>query len=349
MQVKLPTLALFCIALSSCASNRISEPEPASGASARVSEKLTLDINGVDLKIILKGASEDLPVLLFIHGGPGVPELPVAPVNRALQEDFIVVNYDQRGAGRSFAGPIPTDEMRVRNFVDDAIDLSEYLVKRFDRKKIYLVGFSFGSLVGAQAAAERPDLYAAYIGLSQFVTVPESERILDVEGRARARSAGDTEALERLREIGPPPYPDHHVETEFNTITAKIADDLGAVRYKERDYISAVLRSKYYRLSGGLRLKSGGEFSKKALESQLYKIDLRKLVKRIDVPVYMAGGRYDTILSQTLAKRYLDSLRAPKGKRWFWFEKASHAVHLESPAEYQALMRQVKKDHAADR
>ena len=124
--------------------------------------------------------SEDVanPVVLFVHGGPGTSELTQNRRNtRPLEKCFTVVNWDQRGAGKSFAAGRDRTRLNVGQFVEDVIALSAYRAKRFDQDRILLVGHSWGSAIGMLAVSRRPDLFAAYIGIGQVSRFTESERI----------------------------------------------------------------------------------------------------------------------------------------------------------------------------
>lgn len=111
-----------------------------------------------------------------MHGGPGTSQLTLMRrQTRPLEAHFIVVNWDQRGAGKSFAAGDDRSRMNIAQFVDDAIDLSSSLARRFGRRKVLLVGHSWGTVIGTLAAARRPDLFSAYVGIGQMSNMAESE------------------------------------------------------------------------------------------------------------------------------------------------------------------------------
>lgn len=208
------------------------------------------------------------------------------------------------------------------------------------KKKALLVGFSFGSLIGLQAVAESPERYHGYVGLSHFVTILESEEILDIEGRARAARKSETEILAKLEKIGPPPYKNHPQERVVNALIKNLVIEDTKNPFPASEYIGSALWSKYYKPQNFVGLALGRNFSGKALEDEIYTIDARDHVNRIEVPMLWISGKQDTTLSQTLAHEYFGQIKDPHGKEFIWLEDVAHPVHLEAPSTFQTAIRE---------
>ena len=143
-----------------------------------IAEVVTMNINGLNQKMIIRGRDSTKPVLLYLHGGPGDPEFPfVLKFNPEIENLFVVCYWDQRGAGLSYSKNIPPETMTLSQFVDDAGKVSEYLIHRFNREKIYLLGHSWGSMLGSFAANKFPGYYYALISVGQVADQKRSERI----------------------------------------------------------------------------------------------------------------------------------------------------------------------------
>jgi len=143
---------------------------------------------------------------LFVHGGPGTSQLTLMRRNtQPLEKYFIVVNWDQRRAGKSFAAGRDDKQMTRGQFVEDVLNLSSYLAKRFHKGKILLVGHSWGSVIGMLAASKRPVLFSAYIGIGQMSRMAESERVSYEWTLEQSQKARDRSSVEKLTAIGPPP------------------------------------------------------------------------------------------------------------------------------------------------
>src|SRR5512133_1151609 len=139
------------------------EPLPGSVASL---ERVRL--GGVEQAILVRGADRTRPVVLFLHGGPGMPAMFLAHAwQRPLEDDFVVVQWDRRGTGKSRHG-VPSDSLGVRRVLDDLHELTALLRARFGGGRVLLVGHSWGSYLGLLAVRERPDDYLAFVGTGQM-------------------------------------------------------------------------------------------------------------------------------------------------------------------------------------
>src|SRR5688572_20674902 len=127
-----------------------------------VQETYKTRIGGIDQWITARGHDRANPVVLFVHGGPASPLTPTLwQFQRPLEEYFTMVTYDQRGAGKTFLETDPAaiaETIRIARYVDDAIEVAEHLRQRHGKKKLILMGHSWGSIVGMHAALKRPDL-----------------------------------------------------------------------------------------------------------------------------------------------------------------------------------------------
>jgi len=179
---------------------------PVAGGTA---ELVTMRLGGTEQAVMIRGAAADKPVLLYLSGGPGQSDLPLARVLSAgWTDDLVFVDLDQRGNGKSYAAIDPLSSMTLDQAVSDVIELTDDLRARFGQEKIYLMGESWGSILGVLAVQRRPDLYHAWIGSGQMVDVLETDRRIYADLVAYATAAGDAELLASLAAIGSPPYQD---------------------------------------------------------------------------------------------------------------------------------------------
>lgn len=164
-----------------------------------ISERVFVDINGTRQGMIILSTDISHPVLLFVHGGPGMPEFFLNTTHpTGLERDFTVVWWEQRGAGMSYSPDIPAQSMTLAQLIADTISVTDYLRHRFGKDKIYLLGHSWGSFLGIQVAAAAPELYHAYIGMGQVSHQLKSEVAAHRYMLDHYRARGDAAMVEKL-------------------------------------------------------------------------------------------------------------------------------------------------------
>lgn len=298
-------------------------------------EKIRL--GGVDQWILIRGWNRDNPVLLLMHGGPGFPCMPFAHVAGALERRFVVVHWDQRGAGKSYSPTVPDSSMNMKQFIDDTLELTDLFRGRFNQPRIFLGAHSWGSMIGALAVAQAPDRFSAYFAVSQAANAPESERMMYRWALEKAAETGNEKAASELKKPGPPPYERF---ADYNRMTDWIAQFSRAehrpiTRWR---FAQLALESPFYSWADLVRIPLGAKFSFSQLwREAFYKTDLFKQAPRLDVPAFFFLGRYDhtATASAAMAERYFNALDAPRGKRLIWFEHSGHWPQLEEPQRFQ--------------
>ncbi|UCH84006.1 MAG: alpha/beta hydrolase [Candidatus Latescibacterota bacterium] len=297
--------------------------------SVAVLEKVTL--GGLDQSVLIRGKDNSSPVVLFLHGGPGMPMMYLAhQFQRGLEDAFVTVQWDQRGAGKSYSRDVSVETMNVRQFMSDARELIDHLRDRFDHKKVFLVGHSWGSYLGMLLAHRHPDLFHAYIGVGQ-VTNPQRAREIQARFiRKRALEEGREDAIAELDSLGV-------------AVHEKWLFEFGGELYESTSWIPFLLvglRSPEYTIFDCLKIAPGSNFSSAHMEYNVINGPLMEEVATVDVPVYFFMGRHDYATPAELANQYLDSIEAP-AKTMVWFEKSAHFPFFEEPEEFAEQMKRV--------
>lgn len=309
------------------------EPLPGS-----VAELSSVEIDGHDLGLMVRGDDVSNPVLLFLAGGPGGSELGAMRRHaEGLEEDFVVATFDQRGTGSSHNELEPIETLTLDRAVADVIDVTNYLRDRFGQKQIYLVGQSWGSTLGVLAVQTDPSLFAAFVGVGQMVSQRETDRIFYEDTLAWAERKGHPDLVNQLTEIGPPPYDDvTKYETALSHEHEVYPYDHGANSEGEGGFSENLLVEEYTLLEQGHNLGAFLDvFS--ALYPQLQDIDFRVDATELDVPVYLVQGRYEARGRAEPAQEWFEMLRAPS-KELFVLDTSGHRSIFEQPAEFHDLM-----------
>jgi pimeloyl-ACP methyl ester carboxylesterase len=308
--------------------------QPIAGEHA-IAELRKIELGGFPQTVLLRGADRRKPVLLYVHGGPGSAQLPIAPLySGQLEQHFVVAHWDQRGAGASCAG---TDfaSLTREQIVADAIELSERLRQRFGGGKIFLLGHSWGSVVGALAVQQRPDLFLAYVGLGQVVSGLRNEQLSYQFVVDEAKRRGDAAALAELATIHPP-YP---TGRELGLQRSWLGRYGGSIYAAGRasEALPAALFGREYTLATRLRYFSCLRSSLDRLFSGLDDFDALTQIRRLEVPVYFFAGRHDWNTPYPLVEEWAATLQAPHVEI-VWFDGAAHFVPIEAPEAFQRAL-----------
>lgn len=297
----------------------------------------SIDLGGAKQTILVRGHDTSDPVLLFVHGGPGAGQLPLARTySDELEKHYVVVHWDQAGAGASCDGT-DFESLRLDRIVSDAIELSEHLGRRFrDGGKILLVGHSWGSVVGALAAQRRPDLFHAYVGVGQLVHGRRNEELSYAWVNGEALRRGDAEARGALAEITPP----YTNGIDDLTVQRRLLYEYGGSLWATDNAASAIWPAIFgpeYTL--GTRLAYGQCIQKSldALWGEVAAVDFFEQVPKLDVPVFFFAGRHDWNTPTPLVGEWATKLEAPSIET-IWFEDAAHFIPIEAPREFQRAL-----------
>ncbi len=303
-----------------------------------IAELIRVDIGGHDLAMMIRGASTDNPVLLYLAGGPGGSELGAMRNHLpALEQHFVVVTWDQRGTGKSYTQIEPTATLTFDNAVADTIDVTNYLRDRFGQDKIYLLGQSYGSTLGVTAVQQHPELYTAFIGAGQMVSARETDRIFYADTLAWARDTGNNDLVDTLTRLGPPPYED------LFDLEATLAYEHEVYPYDHsfnsegEGGFSANFFVPEYTLVEQIHLLGGFLDTFSLIYPQIQDIDFRVDAIRLDVPVYFVQGAHEANGRAQPFGEWYSMLTAPS-KDVVVLDTSGHRPLFEQPEEFVSYM-----------
>nr|WP_106785036.1 alpha/beta hydrolase [Lysinibacillus timonensis] len=291
-----------------------------------ITELKPIEINGTKLEVMIRGADKRNPIVIFVHGGPGCSEIPyVRKYQDLLEEHFTIVHYDQRGSGKSFHFFEDYSNINSEQHVNDLLPLTEYVKKELGQEKVILIGHSYGTYIGLQAASKYPEHYAAYIGIGQVSNTIKSEMDslnYTIQQAQQAGNQSDVEQLELLRDA----IENGEAHTPRNMVrkyggAARLIDD-------NMDYLTGFLTSPEYNLLDVIRYFNGISATQDRLLAQERENDITTIVEHLDIPLYFVMGKYDYMTSTSAAKEYFDHLEAPK-KEFMVFEHSAHYPQFE--------------------
>lgn len=305
-----------------------------------INEERFISIGGIEQWITIKGDDKTKPVILFIHGGPGSTMSQYAGnIYSTWEKDFVLVNWDQRGAGKTYGRNAPAEvnedyyvenPLTVERMTKDGIEITKYILDYLDKQKVILVGTSWGSLLGMQMILESPALFDAYVGHAQFVNFSRNIKYAYTKVYELSKSKEDKISLEKLNTLGEPPYKDARSYGQLLRIVKK---------YEAENSTPAPdawweIALQYDNEKDSKDRYDGDDYSfinlvgheKLGIKSMVSDIDFDKNGLIINIPVYLIQGEHDILTSKAVNKSYFDKIKAPK-KEYFLLPDAAHSLN----------------------
>lgn len=305
------------------------------GSIARL-EPLTL--GGVRQWLLVRGHRAESPILLKLHGGPGQAEMATVGLNGLLESDFVVVEWDQRGSGKSGAAVQPATAMNLGQLVADTIEITEHLTQHFGRRKLIVVGHSWGSVLGLMAVQRRPDLYSAFVSTGLIANFAEGQQVAYRFLLAESQRRGIAKAFTELNSLGSPPYAGIEGIAKWRRC-ARWLGEFGAVWHSSEkfDRVGWMLSSIEYSWPEKLSFNRAAARSFDLLYPDLLSVNLSESVPQVGAPVFIAEGRHDRMAPAEVAERYFGSLIAPR-KELVWFENSAHFPQWEERERFHEFL-----------
>jgi pimeloyl-ACP methyl ester carboxylesterase len=352
MSLILFTALLLCIIMLFVFLNIVSpgRPSPLRGeegnpAGSGICEKTYADIGGVKQGMFIRGKDTVNPVLLFVHGGPSFSEFfLVEKYPTGLENHFTVCYWEERGGGLSFTPDVTRESLTLEQLASDAVEVTNYLRKRFNQDRIYIMAHSGGTAFAIKAAAENPQLYNAYIGMAQITRQSESEKRACIYMSELSENLGDKKLLSALKEY-PVTEDDSSLLPFFNSgLRDKAMHKLGIGTMRNmKSVITGVFipvwTCRAYTVKEKFNIwRSKLSFvNRSGLRAQILNTDFTSEFTSLDIPVYFFSGRYDYTVNHDLSREYLNNLLAP-AKGFYTFENSAHSPMFEEPGRFLEIM-----------
>jgi pimeloyl-ACP methyl ester carboxylesterase len=299
-----------------------------------LSERVTVQIGGVPQTMIIQSSDPANPVLLFLHGGPGMPEFFMEEMQpTGLARHFTMVWWEQRGAGMSFSTEIPPETMTMAQMIADTIEVADYLRARFNRERILLLGHSWGSYLGIQVAATAPDRFLAYVGMAQITHQLRSEVMAHDYLVAAYSDLGD-EAMVRKLKAAPVSMADG-LSPAWMRLRDRAMHGVGVGNTHEGHSVITgiflpVWRVRAYTITDKMNIWRGKLWSRPFFWEDLLRDDLSSRLTKVDLPIYFFAGQHDYTANKDLSRAYFDRITAPM-KGFYLFENSAHSPLFEEP------------------
>jgi pimeloyl-ACP methyl ester carboxylesterase len=300
---------------------------------AEIDRALFVPLGGIDQWISIRGDSTANPVLLVVHGGPGEAQWPQAEVYKPWEKTFTVVQWDQRGAGHTFGRyGIKTPDVTLDRISKDGVELAEYLCRELGKRRIIVLGHSWGSLVATWMVQMRPDLFVAYVGTGQaasWMALVNTQYDLLL---AKARKDGNLATVKELETIGRPgPTNGDHWSflNKYNFRSLWAPSDQEWLQHLR----SQATELKTREPEQFKNLEDGMEFTAEHVLADQIATDLTKTACDIHTAYFLIQGQDDVITPTEAAIDYFKCIKAPK-KELILIPNAGHFAFMTSSDKF---------------
>lgn len=294
-----------------------------------------LRLGGIDQWVMIRGESVANPPLILLHGGPGMTEMRFfRHFNAPLEKGFVVVNWDQRGTGKSFDRNIVNSSMNVEQFIADLDELVDVVRKRLGKDKVAIFGHSWGSALGVLYAARFPEKVGAYVGSGQIGDWAASELASYAFVLAELERRNDRKGVKEICAIGPPPHTAKKVWVQRTWLSRVEGHYNAMAMWKLGRIFLGGPELSIFDLPNFIR---GFRFSVGAMWVEVSALNLLKAAPVLQMPVFFFLGRHDHWVPAETSVAYFEALTAPS-KKLLWFEESGHEPFIDEPAKFNAAM-----------
>ena len=315
-----------------------------------ISGKFVMDINGAPNGFFINGMNKDNPVLLLVSSGPGTDDYVFTDKYKdmKLEEDFTVVYWDYRYMGIAYNNNADADSITLDNLLNDTEAVTEYLKERFNKDKIYIMGFSGGSKIALMEAQRHPENYYAYIGMAQCVTdSEENDTVMYNFMKGVFERRGDKKNLARL-EDSITHLDSGNIKCNDWYVYVNLLHEAGGGTIKDKSEFEGItwpiITAKCYTLSEKIGYVKGMKMYRKTkLAEELHNFDYRKTITELEVPAFFISGESDYNCPWELVLDYCELIKAPQ-KHFYKIQGAAHSPLWENPKDTCRALREIKEN-----
>lgn len=292
---------------------------PLAVSGAKINGTEAVMIGGIKQWIKYQGDSDQAPVLLFLHGGPGNSVMSYSDrFTLELQKHFIVVLWDQRESGQTVKLNKSEEALTVSLFIRDAIEVLQFLSAKFSQEKIYMIGHSWGGYLGLRVAIERPELIKGYFAMSPMINQLESERLSLKLMKDKAKEESNQDAIAELSQVDVP-FRDGKQLFYHRKWLSKWMSSATPDRTKVDQWANTWL----------------------ALYNEGSLTNFNEFAPALNCPVYFLIGSRDYQTHFSLAESYYQQVVCTE-KKLYWFTESAHNPHLTETVKFQNIIIDVK-------
>jgi len=307
----------------------------------------SIEIGGIKQWISVRSENKNNPLLLILHGGPGFSMMPYSFIFDSLEADFIIAQWDQRGTGKTYSinkKILSSNSFTLEKMHSDTLEVVNYLRHRFQKDKIFVLGHSWGSVLGLKLAQDHPELLFSYIGAGQLINTKANEKTGYDNTLKIAYEKNHKKAIRSLEELSS--FHSNNLSFKELLVLRKWQFHFNGILIKKLTMLSIIMRAlsaPEYSLLDYLNLIRGlSSLSKsKTMFTEILNIALDDKTN-ISTAIFIFGGRKDPLTPSLPVYEYFEKIQAPC-KEYIWFENSGHNLFFEEPDKFLKSLRAVCK------
>jgi proline iminopeptidase len=301
-----------------------------------------ININNAAQWVLIRGKSLDAPLLIHVQAGPGLPMISEANEMEKqlhLEDKFLVAYWDQRGCGKSFTKDILPGSLTLSQMTDDVIACTKYLLKKYNKTKAVIVGYSIGATISLMAAAKNSSIFSVIFAAGIDVDIPYANHYALDFATSKAIEGKNKKLIQKINDLKKVPI----TETKRFQQRAEILTNLGGIKAGSNynslvlSTVKNILFSRYYGIGGLIKTMSGMAFCQNELISEINDLNLFETVPKVSVPVHFIQGNLDGIAPPSRGKEYYEQLQADN-KTFTLFERSAHMPQYDEPEIFSNLI-----------
>lgn len=298
-------------------------------------------INNSQQWVLVRGTDIKNPLVLFLHGGPGFSQIAFAPAfQKKLEEHFLVVNWDQRGAGKSFSEQEQNRILTLEDFINDMHLFINALLLEYKKDKIILIGHSWGSTLGTLYCVKYPEHISGLVCCGYGINFRDGEKVSLQYLSLKASEAKCTNFFKEME-----PFKNEISKSNFTQYIAFKSKWMGKFGgYFNVPYsrllikaLPSLLSFRYYSIKDYSNWIKGIKRGQAIGKNTLLNIDLFTQAPKVNVPLFFCIGRHDYNTPWEVARKYYKKIEAPY-KEWIWFENSAHSPIFEESDMFAEIM-----------
>lgn len=311
-----------------------------------ITEKCYVNVDGCNIGMIILSENEKNPVLLVCGGGPGIPEYLLEYMYPSvLPKFFTVVYFDYRGTGLSYDNSISADAITTKRYLNDVEIITNYLCKRYEQEKLYILGHSFGSYIALNAVKNHPEKYEAYFAMSQCTNQIESEYIGYDYMKEQYKQMNNIKMVKKFDSCPIRESDDMYKKYFSSSLRDQAMHELGVGTTRDMNSVITgiffpSLRCRTYTWGERINIWRGKALSNHFKGLKSTEFNAWDEVESIDIPIYFFAGKYDYTCNFELQREYYEYIKAPV-KEFYIFGDSAHSPIYEEPSKAADIFKMI--------